>query len=217
MRGKRNAVRFPLEHGDNPFSEIVLTRRVLIDFPLQQITDLTAGKALQPIFNQFDFAYITLLPLVTNARVVGIMVLATAESPIAQSRRVQQILNSLSNQAAMAVDNARLLTDLSAREAQMRAEQAFRQMVLDTMGEGLIVVDDTATITYVNTRLLRITGYTRKMLYGQSVGTLFHPDSRAELIASLSDGNRPKTLSFAQKLLTRSGKRAQRAGITHPD
>lgn len=205
-RGTQETVRFPLEHGDNPFAEVALNRRILINFPTRQITDLTGGRVIQPVLAQFDFMYISLLPLVTNERVVGVLMLATTDTQLPQSRRTQQILSSLSNQAAMAVDNARLLADISAREAQMRAEQTFRQMVLDTMGEGLIVVDGTATITYVNNRLLRMTGYTREMLYGQSVGTVFHPDSRKELIASFQTSDRPKTFSFKQQLLTRGGK-----------
>jgi PAS domain S-box-containing protein len=135
---------------------------------------------------------------------VGALVLATVDARVAESQRAQQILNSLSTQAAMAVDNARLLADLSAREAQMRAEQVFRQMVLDTMGEGLIVADEEARITYVNNRLLLMTGHNRESLYGRSVGLLFHPASRDQLIASLT-GQRRQTLPFSQTLVTKHG------------
>jgi PAS domain S-box-containing protein len=86
----------------------------------------------------------------------------------------------------------------------MRAEQSFRQMVLDTMGEGLIVVDAEATITYVNNRLLHLTDYTREMLYGRSVGLIFHPSQRERLVKSLTN-HRRDTLPFSQQLFTRHG------------
>jgi len=200
-RGDEDDVRFALVHGNNPLAEVVLNKRVLINVPTAQFNDLTGGAVFSRAFARFKFPYISLLPLVTARRAVGALVLGTMDASIAQSRRAQQILNSLCTQAAMVVDNARLVTDLAAREQRMRAEQAFRQMVLDTMGEGLVVVDDEARITYVNNRLLHITGYTRAMLYGQSVGMIFHPDCREQIISSLTNHQRD-TLPFAQQLLT---------------
>ncbi len=94
----------------------------------------------------------------------------------------------------------------------MRTEQDFRQMVLDAMGEGLIVVDEEAKITYVNNRLLRMTGYDRETLYGHSVGMIFHPDQREQLVSSLS-GQRRSTLPFSQKLFTRDGQVAPGAAF----
>lgn len=196
--------RWPLVHGDNPLAEVVLNRTVLINLPTEKFQDLTGGAVFHRAFAHFRFAYISVLPLITAAKSVGALVLATMDTRITESRRAQQILNSLSNQAATVVDNARLLADLAARESQMRAEQSFRQMVLDTMGEGLAVVDEEAKITYVNNRLLFLTGYTREALYGRNVGMIFHPASREALVSSLT-GQRRRTLSFSQKLSTKGG------------
>jgi PAS domain S-box-containing protein len=205
VQGDQEEARFLLARGDNPLAEVVLNRTVLINIPVEKFRDLAGGARLREAFIQFRFAYISLLPLITSGRSVGALVLATTDARATESQRAQQILNSLSTQAAMVVDNARLLADLSAREAQMRAEQIFRQMVLDTMGEGLIVVDKEARITYVNNRLLLMTDHSRESLYGQSVGLLFHPASRDQLVASLT-GRRRQTLPFSQKLVTKSGK-----------
>jgi PAS domain S-box-containing protein len=205
VQGDQEDVRFPLVHGENPIAEAVLNRTVLINLPVEKFRDLAGGARLHQAFAQCRLAYISLLPLVTSGRSVGALVLATMDARMAESQRARQILNSLSTQAAMVVDNARLLADLSARETQMRAEQAFRQMVLDTMGEGLVVADEEARITYVNNRLLLMTGYDRQSLYGQSAGLLFHPASRDHLVASLT-GQRRETLPFSQKLVTKNGK-----------
>ena len=204
VQGEQEEISFPLVHGDNPLAEVVLNRRVLINVPASKLDDLPGGAPFCEVFTQVGFEYISLLPLVTSGRAVGVMVLATMNARVAESQRAKQILNSLSNQAAMVVDNARLMADLAAREGQMRAEQEFRQMVLDTMGEGLVVVDDEAKITYVNNRLLLLTGYNREALYGRSVGLIFHPTNRDQVVSSLT-GQRRSTLSFFQQLNTRNG------------
>ncbi len=204
IQGEQPEISFPLVHGDNPLAEVALNRRVLINIPAAKFSDLTGGLLFRDAFAQFHFEYISLLPLVTSGRAVGVMVLATMDARVAESQRAQQILNSLSNQAATVVDNARLMADLAAREGQMRAEQEFRQMVLDTMGEGLVVVDDEAKITYVNNRLLLLTGFNREALYGRSVGLIFHPNNREQVVSSLT-GQRRSTLSFSQQLFTQNG------------
>ncbi len=197
-------IRFLLVRGDNPFSELILDRSVLINIPVSQFRDLPGGSPFYRAFSQFELAYISLLPLILSEQVIGMMVLATMDTQTVETGRVQPILNSLSTQAAMVVNNARLLANLAQHEEQMRAEQSFRKMVLDTMGEGLIVVDETATITYANNRLLNMTGYTREMLYGRSVGMVFHPDHREKVVDSIVGRNR-STLAFSQQLFTNKG------------
>src|SRR5947207_9077773 len=78
-------------------------------------------------------------------------------------------------------------------------------MVLDTMGDALIVIDDQATVRYVNIRLLRMTGYTRQELTGILVAKIFHPAARDRLLNSLVRGRRT-TVSFSQQLVTKDGR-----------
>ncbi len=198
-------VHLPLISGSTPLADAVLSRTVMLDIPAAKFSESVGGRVFSEVFEHFGFVHISLLPLITTNEMVGVLVLATTEHAIVDSERAQQILNSLCSQASMVVKNARLLNNLATREAQMKAEQSFRQMVLDTMGEGLVVVDDEAKIIYVNNRLLLITGYSRKDLYGQSVGKIFHPDQSAQLIGSLTQQRRG-TQPFDQSLYTRGGR-----------
>jgi PAS domain S-box-containing protein len=204
VRGDRDELRFSLIPGDNPLAEVALNCTVLINIPILQLDDLPGGGSFYRAFAQVGLGYVSLLPLVASGRVVGVLVLAAKDAHTAESRSAQKMLNSLSSQAAMIIDNARLLADTASYEEQMQAEQSFRRMVLDTMGEGLIVADGEGRITYVNNRLLRMTDYTREMLYGRSVGLLFHPTQRDRLVKSLVS-ERNETLPFAQQLLTHHG------------
>lgn len=169
--------RLPLERGSSALADVVRDRRVFVNVPTGTFNTLSGGESLQQIFDAFNFRYISALPLITSGQPVGVMVLATEDDRLVQSRRAQQTLNALSSQTAMIIDNARLLADLARRETQMRAEQTFRQLVLDTMGEGLLVLDHEARITYANRRLLTITGYTPATLYGQYIDLLIKPDT----------------------------------------
>ncbi|MBN1679195.1 MAG: GAF domain-containing protein [Anaerolineae bacterium] len=204
VRGDEDQIRFPITHGDNPLAEIVLGLNHLINIPTPHFYNLPGGSVLHYAFSQFKFAYVSLLPLISAGQTVGVLVLGTIHAGLPESERARQILDTLGNQAAMLVGSARLVADLAERDRQMRAEQSLRQMVLDTMGEGLIVIDDDAKITYVNTQLLRMTDYARDVVYGRSVGLLFHPAERDRLVGSLTSQRR-STLPFSQKLFTRHG------------
>ena len=70
----------------------------------------------------------------------------------------------------------------------MEVEQAFLRMILDAMGDGLVVISEFGEIEFVDNRLLLITGYQQEDLFGQQVGMLFYPDDRDELMHSLLRG-----------------------------
>src|SRR5262249_33928203 len=142
-----------------------------LNISLQQIKAASGGAALGRALSQLRLQHTHILPLMTDGQPKAVLLLANKKPFQAdESPQSQHILDALIAQASVAVDNARLLIDLEAHEEQMRVEQAFRKMVLDTMGDSLVVVDDQAIIRYVNNRLLRMTGYTRQELYGISVG-----------------------------------------------
>ena len=66
---------------------------------------------------------------------------------------------------------------LRAREAEHRYEE-----LVETLGEGIIVQDRDARITYVNRRMCEMLGYTSQELLGRATADLFAPESR-ELFA----------------------------------
>ncbi len=194
---------FPLKTGDNPLAEMTLAGTPILNLSPQQVKDMAGGHGLYRAFSQLRLTYIHILPLMAAAQPKGLFVLAT--KTLYDAEDGQPILNALMAQASIAVDNLRLLVNLEAREEQMKIEQSFRKMVLDTMGDSLVVVDEQAIIRYANNRLLRMTGYTRQELYGNSVGVIFHPEGREILVSSLRQQGR-KTVSFSQQLVTKSGR-----------
>ncbi len=196
---------FTLASRDNPLSDAALGAAPIVNVPVEQLRDVPGGKPLYRAAAQLRLAYLHFLPLTAAHQVIGMLVLAAKDMYDVGTRRGQQILSALIHQAATVVANARLVTDLAAREEQMKAEQLFRKMILDTMGDSLIVIDEDAVTRYVNNRLLRVSGYSRDELYGNSVGKMFHPESRERLVADLKRQGR-STVNFNQQLITKDGR-----------
>ncbi|MCC7446064.1 MAG: GAF domain-containing protein [Anaerolineae bacterium] len=196
---------FTLSSRDNPLSDAALGAAPIVNVSLDQLKSVPGGKSLYRAAAQLRLTYLHFLPLTVAHQMVGMLVLAAKEPHDIETPRGQQILNALINQAATVVANARLVADLAEREEQMKAEQAFRKMILDTMGDSLLVIDEDAIIRYANNRLLRVTGYSRDDLYGNSIGMMFSTDVRDGLVTSLKRQGR-STVNFYQQLITKDGR-----------
>lgn len=197
--------KFPLSDTVNPFCSTLATRKMLVNLTTDSLKDdpLTA-----PIFRATELLrlnYLTVVPLTAAGKTPGVMVLGDLQPHDMETPRARQILTSLGTQAAIALDYSRLISDLTQRENDMRREQAFRQMILDTMSDGLVVIDSKGTISYINRRFLRMTNYPKGYLEGHSVGELFHPDDRVEvMVGLLREGI--ATMKFEQRLMTRENR-----------
>ncbi|MCA0452543.1 MAG: GAF domain-containing protein [Chloroflexi bacterium] len=197
--------KFPLSDNVNPFCSTLATRKMLVNLTTDSLKDdpLTA-----PIFRATELLrlnYLTVVPLTAAGKTPGVMVLGDLQPHDMETPRARQILTSLGTQAAIALDYSRLISDLTQRENDMRREQAFRQMILDTMSDGLVVIDSKGTISYINRRFLRMTNYPKGYLEGRSVGELFHPDDRVEvMVGLLREGI--ATMKFEQRLITRENR-----------
>ncbi|HUG54065.1 MAG TPA: PAS domain S-box protein [Vicinamibacteria bacterium] len=67
--------------------------------------------------------------------------------------------------------------DARAREEdELRVSEARFRAAVETLGEGLIITDVDDAITYVNSRMVQLSGYTAEEMAGQSVGRLLVPD-----------------------------------------
>ena len=205
LSGDDGAIALPMVPGVSPLTQVLITRQSLLNQPVDELRAIAGGERLYQACKEAKLAFCHIAPLFSRGRAVGTLVMGSRERHDAFSSRGRQAIAVLSNQAAIAIENARLLTDLMQREEQTRSERAYRQMILDTMGDGLVVIDDNGIIQFVNVRLLRMTGYSRKQLIGQHVGMIFHPEGRERLVAGLLRHVKA-TMAFDQRLLTQKGK-----------
>ncbi len=194
--------KFSLQDDKIPFCITLQTRTMLTNLSTESLKENLATQSVFRATEMLRLNYLTVVPLTVGGKAPGVMVLGTVQPLNVEEPRTRQILISLGSQAAIALDYSRLITNLTTSETEMRREQVFRQMILDTMSDGLVVIDAKGIIKYVNRRLLRMTNYSKGYLEGRSVGDLFHPDDRIDvLIGLLREG--AATMRFDQRLVTR--------------
>lgn len=195
----------PLQALDNALAALLLKSDPIFNLPTEKLHQAPNGVRLARAFRQLRLSYLHALPLQADESPVGILILATDSPAAAESWQQARLIKVLMAQAATALENLRLIGSIAVREEQIRADQAFLKRVLDTMGDGLLVLDEEACVQYVNNRMLLMSGYTREELYGNSVGALFHVSTRDLLVQNLRRGGRG-TVNFSQQLVTRSGR-----------
>lgn len=195
---------FPLLPGDNPLSAVALGAAPLVNVAVQQVQGMVNGMALYRALAQLRLTYVHFLVLTSSGQMTGLLLLGCTSEHDTTSARGQRLLTALINQAGTVIENVRLVNYLAIHEERLRTEQAFRSMVLDTMADGLVVVDQQTIIRFVNNRLLMMSGYSYQELYGNSVGVIFHPEGRDMLLESLGRPGRT-TVSFSQQLITKRG------------
>ncbi|HEX2907267.1 MAG TPA: response regulator, partial [Phototrophicaceae bacterium] len=148
--------RFDLQDTHNPFCTTLITRQMIANLAAERLTEWVSTRSLAQAARNLRVGYLTIVPLTAAGKTSGVMVLGTPQ-PQNTEVRAQQILASLGSQAAIALDYSRLIVNLTQRENEMQREQSFREMILDTMSDGLAVIDSKGFIRYVNRRLLRMT------------------------------------------------------------
>ena len=103
-----------------------------------------------------------------------------------------------------------------------RSEQRFR-MLVETMNEGLAIQDSQGKVTYVNSKLLEITGYKQEEIIGKQVTAFFDGRNKSvylknsvmrkqnieesyEIELTAKDGNKVATLVSPKVIVDRKGK-----------
>ena len=203
--GEIGSLDFALDDTENLLVQALVNRQTAINISTLRLKDTPATSQLYEATEQLNINYVTLVPLSAAGKVIGLMVLGYYQPQDTETPRAQQILSSFGSQAATALDYARLMTDLHERESESESDQTFRQMILDTMTDALIVIDSSGHIKFTNRRLLRMTGYDEAYIEGRLVGDLFHAEDRAEIMRGLLSEN-ATTMKFEQRLVTESGR-----------
>jgi len=192
---------FSLEDANNPLCATVITRQMSINIPVKRLQDEPTTQTLADAVEQLQLNFISVVPLIAAGKTAGVMALGNYQLQNMESPRARQILASFGSQAATALEYSRLMSDLNRREDERQSDQAFRKMILDTMSDALVVINSRGIVKYVNRRMLRMSGYPPNYLENRSVGELFHPDDRQEIMTGLL-AEKATTMKFDQRLIT---------------
>jgi PAS domain S-box-containing protein len=110
--------------------------------------------AAEPYIGQRQARSILCLPLITQAKLIGVLYLENNLAPRVFAPARIAVLKLLASQAAIALENARLYNDLAQREAKIRR-------LVDANIIGIVVWDFEGQILEANDAFLRMVGYDR--------------------------------------------------------
>ncbi|MFN0073117.1 MAG: PAS domain S-box protein [Chloroflexota bacterium] len=139
--------------------------RVIAEVTSDVLANWTQSDQHLELVRQLGLHSAMFVPLRARQRVLGAMVFLTAESGRRYGKRDLTLALALADQAAIAIDNARL------HEAVQAAEARFKGM-FEGMSEALLVVHPDGRYLDANPALCALTGYSWEELLQMQLGDL---------------------------------------------
>ena len=140
-------------------------------------------KVKNPLQNKIHEEQIIIAPLKVKSSVLGYMILCNKETRkgiIDFSNTDLDLLSALCNQAAVALDNARLFKDIN------EAKQ-FNESILGSIATGVLTINDIGEIDSVNQAALNIIKKSKEELIGNHYMYLFEKDQNIIEMIQLSE------------------------------
>ncbi len=175
-------IRYPVEQYvlDRGLLQLVIHNRQplrLHDLP-EQVTELNVAPIVRASM-KVERSWLA-VPMVYRDKVVGAIVLGSYSQPGAYDKEHEQTLTSIANQAAVALENARLV-------AQLRQSETLHRSVVEAASHMDICIaifqdmgDREGVAVFANEALSRLLGYSLQEIVDQmTFADIVHPDSLA--------------------------------------
>ena len=120
------------------------------------------------------------LPLRLGDRHIGVLLVALTNPESRFSPSELDSLVMLANQAAIAIENARLYTDLAGESEKYR-------LIAEKASDVIISLDDSGCVTYVNERVQALLDYSPAEIIGQPLERFLAPEGQITLNQLLND------------------------------
>lgn len=112
----------------------------------------------EPYIQQHQTKSILCTPLLNQGKLVGIVYLENNLSAGAFTAERLEVLNLLSLQAAIAIENAKLYFEVTASEKELRASESRLTQFLEAMPVGIAMLDASGKPYYANSRAVQLLG-----------------------------------------------------------
>lgn len=128
-------------------------------------------------------------PLVRPNGVVGVLT-ASFTRPFTFDESVTRVLSLFADQAAIAIENARLYQTLQQHAAEMERLKEFNERIVQGVEEGILLEDANDRVIFVNPRFCEMVGYSQEELLGQPSHRLLTP--QMEVLVKRQAAQRPQ-------------------------
>ncbi len=138
--------------------------------------DPREGDAAQQRRAETQSGAILVAPLLYRGEVLGTLTAINRPDQPDFTERDVDLMMALANQAAVAIENARLVRGLeakvAARTAEIRAEQEKSEIILRSVGDAIAMVDRGMRVQFANAAFLSLTGYAEAEALGRVLRNL---------------------------------------------
>jgi histidine kinase len=152
------------------------------------------------------------LPVIRHLELIGILYLENRAIAGAFTADHIGILELIASQAAISLEIARLYDKLKQEIAQhWEVESALREsedryrMLVESMNEGICVLDDSEMIGFINSRFCEILGYDREEIIGGRLENFISEASRPIMKEQLMKRRRGDNVPYEIELVNRNG------------
>jgi sigma-B regulation protein RsbU (phosphoserine phosphatase) len=148
----------------------------------------------------FETRSIIGVPLQVKGQTIGVLEAVNKMEDQEMTWADVEVLNVLADQAAVAIENARLYTDL-------RRVKEFNEGLVQSIADGIIVTNAPGYITFVNPALVAMLGYAAEELVGQHWKAIIPPDQHVIVEAASERRQRGETDRYRLELVGKDGRR----------
>ena len=194
VEGRRAGVVIPL--AGSLTGEVARKRSSL----LLQPNDITewAGRlpALLPALKAGHRSVLA-VPLISKDQVFGTLHLLSLK-PNAYREADVKLAESIGSQIAGAIANAELYQEL-------KNQWSFSITLIDTMSEGMGVLNEKGQLEFANPRLFKLLGYSSEEMLGIHWTSFVHPDDHSIVRAQGASGKKGRSSTYECRLLRKDG------------
>lgn len=137
----------------------------------------------------FGLGSLMLIPIQNDQALLGVIITARHQFGEQFNSADFTFLKEIAHRASLVLTNAQLYNELQIqqnllevrvkeRTAEIQAERDFALLVMNTMGQGLTVVDDEGYFTYVNPAYAHMLGYHPEEMVGKHCKEFTNPDEQ---------------------------------------
>ena len=188
--GPRPAGEWPgLDHASGIGAHVVDRGTVLLDDPASARRHPEAEVAFWQAQGIHYF-----LPCVSEEGTIAVLALGAKTSGEPLSSEDVALLAAVAAQVATAVENGRLYTQLQAKAAEVDRIREFNENIIESLNDGLVVLDLDDRVVRWNAALDRIYGVSREAAVGRPLPTLFDASFTERLARERNDHAAGSTL-----------------------
>jgi PAS domain S-box-containing protein len=199
-----------------PLDDLPVTRAVLeANRPcIVYSSDPDVHPAESQFMLEAGIASSLMLPLWTHGRVIGLVRLVQSDQRRKFTAEQISFCQALTGQAAITIENAKLYeqaqSEIAERkkvEEELRRLKEFKERIVQTVDEGIVLVDANGCLTFVNPAAMALLGYTEKELIGKHWSLVVPADQQAIVHAADERRIRGEGDRYELELLRRDGRR----------